>query len=105
MTPHAQLVAAAKAVCDIFHVGDNICPVIRELKSAVTDCEATGAGDRRRPADGMVWAKRFCEYARLKPEIAIDEGTMVGWFANAIMSEYDGADYLPPAPPAVARGN
>lgn len=36
--------------------------------------------------DAQAWAK---EFLRLNPSIGIDEGTMIGWFANAIMSGYD----------------
>jgi hypothetical protein len=34
--------------------------------------------------DAQVWAKEFC-----KINTAIDEATMLGWFANAIMAGYD----------------
>ena len=36
--------------------------------------------------DAQVWAKEFC-----KRNTASDEGTMIGWFANAIMAGYDHA--------------
>ena len=39
--------------------------------------------------DAMVWAKAFVAHVRANPEIATDEMTMVGWFANAIMRGYD----------------
>lgn len=35
------------------------------------------------------WAKAFIETAKQKPDIAMDEETMTGWFANAIMRGYD----------------
>ena len=36
-----------------------------------------------------VWAEEFVRSVKIKPEIATDEGTMLGWFANAIMAGYD----------------
>jgi hypothetical protein len=39
--------------------------------------------------DAQVWAQKFIETQRIAPDIATDEGTMIGWFANAIMSGWD----------------
>lgn len=39
--------------------------------------------------DAMKWAEEFVRIVRENPEIATDEGTMVGWFANAIMTGAD----------------
>ena len=39
--------------------------------------------------DARDWAKAFVELVRDKPEIATDEGTMIGWFANALMRGLD----------------
>ena len=39
--------------------------------------------------DAKVWAEEFVKLAKKKPEIATDEGTMLGWFANAIMAGVD----------------
>lgn len=39
--------------------------------------------------DAQVWAKAFVELVKEKPEIASDEGTIIGWFANALMRGYD----------------
>jgi len=39
--------------------------------------------------DAAVWAKAFVAHVKANPEIATDEGTMIGWFANAIMRGYD----------------
>jgi hypothetical protein len=47
-------------------------------------------------ADAMAWAERFVEYAERNPGLALDEGAMAGWFANAI----ENAE-VPPAPPTV----
>lgn len=35
------------------------------------------------------WARDFVQQVRLNPSIATDEGTVCGWFANAIMRGYD----------------
>jgi hypothetical protein len=39
--------------------------------------------------DAKIWTKRWLETIAENPDIPIDEGTMIGWFANAIMSGYD----------------
>lgn len=39
--------------------------------------------------DASIWAKEFVKLVKRKPEIATDEETMLGWFANAIMTGYD----------------
>lgn len=41
--------------------------------------------------DAKVWAVEFIAMVRKKPKIALDEGTMIAWFANAIMTGYDKA--------------
>ena len=38
--------------------------------------------------DGSRWAAEFCKIARDKGH-DLDEGWMLGWFANAIMAGYD----------------
>lgn len=40
-------------------------------------------------ADAKVWAEEFVKLCQINPSVAIDEGTMIGWFANAIMAGYD----------------
>ena len=52
--------------------------------------------------DGLKWAKSFVAHVNWKPEIATDEGTMVGWFATAIMAGYDEALRRAAHPPALA---
>ena len=47
--------------------------------------------------DGQTWAKEFIRHVQERPEIATDEGTMIGWFANAIMVGYDRARQEPNA--------
>jgi len=39
--------------------------------------------------DAKVWAEEFVKMVNKKPSIATDEGTMITWFANAIMAGYD----------------
>lgn len=39
--------------------------------------------------DAQVWAKRWLEIIAENPTIPTDEGAMISWFANAIMSGYD----------------
>jgi hypothetical protein len=39
-----------------------------------------------RDTDASKWAKAFCETF---PNCGVDEGTMIGWFANAIMVMHD----------------
>jgi len=41
--------------------------------------------------DGQIWAKEFIRHVKARPEIATDEGTLIGWFANALMVGYDRA--------------
>lgn len=39
--------------------------------------------------NAQVWAKEFVRIVKQNPEIPTDEGAMIGWFANSIMSGYD----------------
>ena len=39
--------------------------------------------------DARDWAQVFIECVRNNPTIATDEGTMIGWFANALMRGWD----------------
>lgn len=34
--------------------------------------------------DALVWAQGFMERVEANPDLVIDEGLMIGWFANAI---------------------
>ena len=38
--------------------------------------------------DGAAWAAAFCQFAK-KNGLDIDEGWMIGWFANAIEASHD----------------
>lgn len=39
--------------------------------------------------DARVWTKAWLETISKHPTVPTDEGTMIGWFANAIMAGYD----------------
>lgn len=40
-------------------------------------------------ADGSKWATAFCQHAKKIHGLDIDEGWMIGWFANAIEHAHD----------------
>ena len=42
--------------------------------------------------DARVWAREWLKAIKEYPSIPFDEGTMIGWFANAIMAGYDEAE-------------
>jgi hypothetical protein len=39
--------------------------------------------------DAQIWTTEWLKTIKEHPEIPTDEGTMLGWFANAIMAGYD----------------
>lgn len=39
--------------------------------------------------DAQKWAQFWLETIEKHPNVPHDEGTMIGWFANAIMTGYD----------------
>ena len=41
--------------------------------------------------DASVWAGEWLKTIKEHPDVPTDEGTMIGWFANAIMCGYDKA--------------
>jgi hypothetical protein len=41
--------------------------------------------------DARVWSEKWMETIKKHPDIATDEGAMLGWFANAIMAGHDNA--------------
>lgn len=41
--------------------------------------------------DSRVWTKEWLRIIKKNPSIPKDEGTMIGWFANALMAGYDAA--------------
>ena len=40
-------------------------------------------------ADAQIWTQEWLKVVKKDPSIPTDEGTMLGWFANAIMAGYD----------------
>jgi hypothetical protein len=45
--------------------------------------------DFMQTANAQVWAQEFIKRAKGDPAFALDEGNMIGWFANAIMRGHD----------------
>jgi len=54
---------------------------------------ARGVAEQRWPhtMDARIWAIEWAKQIAKTPQIATDEGAMIGWFANAIMAGYDTA--------------
>lgn len=54
---------------------------------------AQGVAQQRFPhtADARAWVVEWMTATKDRPDIASDEDTMLGWFANAIMAGYDNA--------------
>ena len=52
---------------------------------------AVERGEWPHTLDASVWAERFAEAVAADPTMASDRGTMIAWFANAIMAGYDTA--------------
>lgn len=52
-----------------------------------------GVREQRWPhtMDARVWTQEWLNRVKENPSIAMDEGAMIGWFANAIMAGYDTA--------------
>ena len=60
-------------------------PGMLELENAVRN------GIWPHTIDARAWVDKWLEIIKNKPEIATDYGTMLSWFANAIMAGYDAA--------------
>jgi hypothetical protein len=39
--------------------------------------------------DAEIWVEEWLKIIEKRPHISTDKGTMIGWFANAIMAGYD----------------
>ena len=52
---------------------------------------AVQAGEWPHTMDAQVWVRQWKEALAENPNIASDDATMIGWFANAIMAGYDTA--------------
>jgi len=55
--------------------------------------DVVGKDGKKWPAttDAKAWARAFMLTQEVRPHIAKSESTMLGWFANAIMTGYDQA--------------
>jgi len=55
---------------------------------------AQGVAEQKWPhcMDAQAWVAEWMKVIAERPEIATDEGTMLGWFANAIMAGFDTAN-------------
>jgi hypothetical protein len=67
----------------------------KDKKEAEEYCDQVivGVDGKRFPqtVDAVAWAKEWLRTVEVNPTIYRDEGTMIGWFANAIMAGYDEA--------------
>ena len=63
----------------------------QELPGMMALANGVQKGEWPHTMDAQVWATKWLEITKDKPEIATDEGAMIGWFANAIMAGYDSA--------------
>lgn len=63
----------------------------RNLKCPVGETVYKEADETALPGtfNAEVWARIFVSMVKEKPQIATDEATMLGWFANALMRGYD----------------
>jgi hypothetical protein len=64
-------------------------PKLRVVKPEPLREEHRVTNDLIGNTDARVWAAAWLETLAEHPQIATDEGTMLGWFANAIMAGYD----------------
>lgn len=63
----------------------------QELPGMLALAKGVQEGTWPHTMDAQVWAQKWLETTKNRPEIATDEGAMIGWFANAIMAGYDTA--------------
>lgn len=66
-----------------------------ELPGMLSLVQATRAQKWPQCVDAQEWTKEWLKAVKERPEIAGDEGTMLAWFANAIMAGYDYALLTP----------
>lgn len=70
-------------------------PIIMNGDHAEFEAEWAGKDPKDRPDwplpsfDALDWAEAFVKRVSEKPGIATDEGTMLAWFAGALMRGYD----------------
>lgn len=71
-----------------------------ELDGMAALNEAVREGKWPHTMDAQVWAKEFLHTAhKLGWQNMMDEGMLIGWFANAIMAGYDTARSQAQPPP------
>lgn len=63
-----------------------------ELPGLLAMVKATRAQKWPHSMDAQEWVTEWMKAVRERPEIARDEGTMLAWFANAIMAGFDTAN-------------
>lgn len=96
--------------------GDELAESLALVLSLLKFCR-TDHGQIPTTIDAREWAEEFVKAVKNNPEIATDEGTMIGWFANAIMAGFDeacrrqesvkgmaGDEIALPSPPSSASG-
>lgn len=66
-------------------------PITDDLPGMLALQIAVKKGEFPHTMDAHVWAKKWMETIQEHPDIPTDEGTMIGWFANAIMAGWDAA--------------
>jgi len=62
-----------------------------DMPGALALSLAVQSGKWPHTMDAQVWAEKFAEAVAADPTMTSDRGTMIGWFANAIMAGYDTA--------------
>lgn len=65
--------------------------VDEDLPGSLALMQGIKAGVFPHTMDARTWVQEWMKVTGEKPEIAMDEGMMLGWFANAIMAGYDTA--------------
>ena len=59
------------------------------MKTKTTDAEGVVTNTLSGVTDAVQWAEAWLAALAENPQIPTDKGTMIGWFANAIMAGYD----------------
>lgn len=69
---------------------DDICPPTCPCRNPIPEELNTRLNNLafEKETDAVVWAEAFVELSQIK-DVYQDVGTMIGWFANAIMNGYD----------------
>ena len=62
-----------------------------DLPGGLALADAVQRGEWPHTMDAQAWATAWMLQLKETPEMYKDEGSMIGWFANAIMAGYDRA--------------